>query len=51
MGWIAVFRVPPPQRAPANRLVLEDQQEAGERIPTQATTATIPSAGSQPSST
>jgi hypothetical protein len=53
MGWIAVFRVPPPQRAAANRLhaydvppALLDEEaaanQAGAAIPTQPTTPTIP---------
>ena len=59
MGWIAVFRVPPPQMRAPNRLYpyklepdLLDEEEAaetaGERIPTQPTTATIPSVASHP---
>ena len=59
MGFIPVFRVPPPQMPAANRLyayamppVLLDEEEAaataGERIPTQPTLATIPSVASQP---
>ena len=59
MGWIAVFRVPPPQMPAANRLyaydvppALLDEEEAaetaGQRIPTQPTGATIPSVASQP---
>ena len=58
MGWIAVFRVPPPQMRAPNRLypyemapaLLDEQaaaETAGERIPTQPTTATIPSVASQ----
>ena len=57
MGWIAVFRVPPPQMRAPNRLYpyrldpdLLDEEEAaeasGQRIPTEPTAATIPSVAS-----
>ena len=59
MGWIAVFRVPPPQMRAPNRLyayqmlpdLLDEEETAeasGQRIPTQPTVATIPSVASQP---
>ena len=58
MGWIAVFRVPPPQMPAANRLyaykmapALMDQEatdQAGVAIPTEPALATIPSVASHP---
>ena len=48
MTWIPGFRVQPPQKAVDNRVPAALQvEEAGERVPTQATTATIPSVASQ----
>lgn len=51
MGWIAVYRVPPPQMAGANRVspaLMEEGEGAGERIPTQGAIPTIPSVASPP---
>ena len=50
MGWIAVFRVPPPQRAPANKgsVLLEAVAEGAAAVAEGAAIAILPTLPTMP---